>query len=108
MTPNLMDAARHSAVHRCPLSGSTVGEHILPKSSHFCFQSRVCTVVTQIKVVPKLSLSCYAGFGTSVVLSGAMGARFIRTGKVMPAGVLMGAGVAGALYNWGKYREWTG
>jgi hypothetical protein len=36
-----------------------------------------------------------------------MGARFLRTGKVVPAGVLMGAGVAGALYNFGKYKEWT-
>lgn len=50
--------------------------------------------------------SC-AGFGTSVALSAAMAARFLRTGKVMPAGVLMFGGAAGGLYNWGKYQEWT-
>lgn len=37
-----------------------------------------------------------------------MGARFVRTGKVMPAGLLLCAGVGGALYNWGKYKEWSG
>lgn len=36
-----------------------------------------------------------------------MGARYMATGKMMPAGVLMGAGFAGALYNWGKWKEWT-
>jgi hypothetical protein len=36
-----------------------------------------------------------------------MGARFIKTGKVMPAGLLMGLGVGGALYNWGQYQAWT-
>lgn len=36
-----------------------------------------------------------------------MAARFLRTGKVMPAGVLMFGGAAGGLYNWGKYQEWT-
>lgn len=35
-----------------------------------------------------------------------MAARFLRSGKVMPAGVVMGAAVAGALYNYGKYQEW--
>jgi uncharacterized membrane protein (UPF0136 family) len=48
-----------------------------------------------------------AGFGTSIALGAAMAARFVRTGKVMPAGVMMGAGFAGALYNWGKWKEWT-
>jgi uncharacterized membrane protein (UPF0136 family) len=51
---------------------------------------------------------CTAGFGTSAALSAAMGARFLRTGKVMPAGLLFAAGVGGALYNWAKYKEWQG
>jgi hypothetical protein len=36
-----------------------------------------------------------------------MGVRFVRTGALMPAGLLMGAGTLGAMYNWGKYQEWT-
>jgi uncharacterized membrane protein (UPF0136 family) len=55
-----------------------------------------------------LFVACvHAGFGTSLALSAAMGARFIKTGKVMPAGLLMGLGVGGALYNWGQYQAWT-
>lgn len=75
---------------------------------------RVCMTGCPIAAASHIFVHCACGvlydvgFGTSVALAGAMGARFLRTGKVMPAGLLMAGGVAGSLYNWGKYQEWTG
>ena len=42
----------------------------------------------------------------SAVLVGVMGARYLRTKKVVPAGVLTGAGVASLGYNGMKTWEW--
>lgn len=47
------------------------------------------------------------GTAASAVLAAAMGARLVRTGKLMPAGVLTALGLAGGYYNLTKYREWT-
>eukprot|EP00878_Enallax_costatus_P006957 GHUV01007291.1.p1 GENE.GHUV01007291.1~~GHUV01007291.1.p1 ORF type:complete len:111 (+),score=34.35 GHUV01007291.1:177-509(+) len=47
------------------------------------------------------------GLVSSLVLTGAMGARFAGTRKVMPAGVMAAAGVLGAVYNFQKHQEWT-
>jgi uncharacterized membrane protein (UPF0136 family) len=47
------------------------------------------------------------GLATSVLLTGVMGARFAKTKKFMPAGIMAAAGAAGALYNFNKYQEWT-
>jgi uncharacterized membrane protein (UPF0136 family) len=42
-----------------------------------------------------------------LLLPGAMGLRFARTGKVMPAGVMAAAGALGSIYNFQKHQEWT-
>ena len=51
------------------------------------------------------------GFGVGsvagAVLTAAMGARLLKTGKAMPAGVLTALGLASTYYNVTKYREWT-
>ncbi len=46
--------------------------------------------------------------GLSVLLSLAMGQRFIATGKVMPPGMLAGIGLASAVYHGKKFAEWSG
>jgi len=46
------------------------------------------------------------GAGTSTILFMAMGARFIKTKKPMPAGVAA-LGLAVGLYNAKKWSEWT-
>ncbi len=51
------------------------------------------------------------GFGvataTSVALSVGMVPRFRKTGKVMPAGALIGLGAISALYHAYKFNEWS-
>lgn len=42
----------------------------------------------------------------SGLLSAAMGARFIKTGAMMPAGAAAGVGVLTAAYNAKKCQEW--
>lgn len=45
--------------------------------------------------------------GTSAVLMLAMGARFARTGKVMPVGVLAAVSAASTAYHGNKWLEWS-
>lgn len=45
--------------------------------------------------------------GTSMVLTGAMGARFVKTQKLMPAGVMAVAGTLSSVYQFQKFREWS-
>uniref|UniRef100_A0A7S0YNV4 Transmembrane protein 14 n=1 Tax=Polytomella parva TaxID=51329 RepID=A0A7S0YNV4_9CHLO len=47
------------------------------------------------------------GCVTSVALAASMGARFLKTKKVFPAGVVAGAGVLGLAYHIKKYQEWA-
>ncbi|WIA09106.1 hypothetical protein OEZ86_011690 [Tetradesmus obliquus] len=47
------------------------------------------------------------GLVSSMLLTGAMGLRFAKTGKVMPAGVMAAAGALGSIYNFQKHQEWT-
>jgi uncharacterized membrane protein (UPF0136 family) len=44
---------------------------------------------------------------TSIALSVAMGARFAKTQKVMPAGALAVLGLASTAYNGSKWREFS-
>ena len=46
---------------------------------------------------------CAAG-GT---LTAAMGSRFVKTGKMMPAGAAAGVGLVALLYNMKKARDWS-
>lgn len=43
---------------------------------------------------------------TGVALGGAMGARFYRTGKVFPPGVLAALGLGSATYELAKAKDW--
>ena len=43
----------------------------------------------------------------STLLAGAMGARLLKTGKVMPAGMLTGVGLASAAFHGQKFAEWA-
>uniref|UniRef100_A0A7R9V9Q8 Transmembrane protein 14C n=1 Tax=Chlamydomonas euryale TaxID=1486919 RepID=A0A7R9V9Q8_9CHLO len=47
------------------------------------------------------------GAATSLLLAGVMGARLVKTKKVMPAGLLAGTGALGLLYHLKKYQEWA-
>ena len=51
------------------------------------------------------------GFGVATLASGAlavgMAQRYRKTGKLMPAGLLVGVGLASALYHGAKYVQWT-
>ena len=47
------------------------------------------------------------GLAASLVLTGVMGARFARTRKVMPPGVLTALGAVGVAYNGLKWREFS-
>ena len=49
-----------------------------------------------------------AGLATSLLLTAAMGMRFARTRKPMPAGVLSAAGALASAYHFNKYQEWVG
>jgi len=42
----------------------------------------------------------------SVILTGAMGARFLKTRRVVPNGLLAVAGLAGTAYHGSKWQEW--
>eukprot|EP00879_Flechtneria_rotunda_P006090 GHRR01006403.1.p1 GENE.GHRR01006403.1~~GHRR01006403.1.p1 ORF type:complete len:111 (+),score=23.51 GHRR01006403.1:160-492(+) len=48
-----------------------------------------------------------AGLVSSMLLTGAMGTRWARTGKFMPAGIMTVAGVLGSYYNFQKHQDWT-
>lgn len=45
--------------------------------------------------------------GTSALLATAMGMRFAKTGKFMPAGLMTGVGVAALTYHGFKVQEWA-
>lgn len=42
----------------------------------------------------------------SLVLTGLMGARFAKSNKLMPAGILTAAGAVSSVYHINKAREW--
>ncbi|GBF89178.1 hypothetical protein Rsub_01895 [Raphidocelis subcapitata] len=46
------------------------------------------------------------GFTTSMVLTGTMGQRYVRTHKLMPAGIMAAAGVLATVHNAYKFNEW--
>ncbi|PNH06431.1 Transmembrane protein 14A [Tetrabaena socialis] len=47
------------------------------------------------------------GCATSALMLTMMGARFVRTRKMMPAGVLAGTGLIGLAYHAQKARQWS-
>lgn len=46
------------------------------------------------------------GLATSVVLTSAMGARFLKSKKLMPAGIMAAAGLLAGVYHGMKIPEW--
>mmetsp|Transcript_7339 Transcript_7339/g.15985 ORF Transcript_7339/g.15985 Transcript_7339/m.15985 type:complete len:110 (+) Transcript_7339:34-363(+) len=47
-----------------------------------------------------------AGAVTSLALTAIMGARLVKTKKIMPAGLLTGCGLLGLVYHYQKFNEW--
>lgn len=47
------------------------------------------------------------GATASAVMMGMMGMRYLKTKKVMPAGVLAGSGLLGLAYHAHKARQWA-
>jgi len=48
-----------------------------------------------------------AGGATSLLLLGMMGARYAKTRKAMPAGILTGVGALASVFHGIKMREWA-
>ncbi|GFR46621.1 hypothetical protein Agub_g8225 [Astrephomene gubernaculifera] len=47
------------------------------------------------------------GCATSAIMATMMGMRVAKTKKVMPAGVVAGAGLVGLIYHANKYSQWA-